>query len=247
MNKTELNDLHKVGLTEGESKVYISLLKLGTSTVGPIMKESGVAHSNVYSILQRLIKKGIVSFIIKKKTKYFQAANPLNLYKYLDKKEEEIEAQKKSLQRAMPNLVKLQEHTPSQEAEIFVGIKGMRIAFEKLLLNLEKDEEDMFFYVYEEELSDQVDLFYLSIRDLLKNVKQRGIASEKSKKLHIFKKAPSINMRHVEFPIPGNIEICRDKILFITWGKEPISLLVHSEDMSKKFRQYFESVWMIAK
>ena len=75
----EYYDLLKIGLTEGETKVYLALSKLGSSTVGPIVKESKVAYSNIYDILNRLIEKGIVSFIIKQKTKYFQAASPSNL------------------------------------------------------------------------------------------------------------------------------------------------------------------------
>jgi sugar-specific transcriptional regulator TrmB len=66
-------ELTKLGLTEGEAKVYLALLKLGSSTVGPIVKKSKVAYSNIYEVLERLISKGLVSFIKKEKTKYFQA------------------------------------------------------------------------------------------------------------------------------------------------------------------------------
>ena len=72
MVNKEIFDLLKIGLTEGESKVYLALTELGSSTVGPIVKKSGVAYSNIYDILHRLIEKGIVSFIIKNKTRYFQ-------------------------------------------------------------------------------------------------------------------------------------------------------------------------------
>ena len=63
--------LRKVGLTDGESKVYLALLELGSSTTGPIVKEADIAKSIVYQILDRLIQKGLVSYIVKEKTKYF--------------------------------------------------------------------------------------------------------------------------------------------------------------------------------
>jgi len=83
MDNEKILDLLKLGLTEGEAKVYIALSGLGSSTVGAIVKKSGVAYSNIYDILNRLIEKGIVSYIIKSKTKYFQAASPSNLIDYL--------------------------------------------------------------------------------------------------------------------------------------------------------------------
>ena len=68
MANEEYYELLKVGLTDGESKVYLALSQLGSSTVGPIVKKSGIAYSNIYDVLDRLTKKGIVSFVIKSKT-----------------------------------------------------------------------------------------------------------------------------------------------------------------------------------
>ncbi|MBS3167698.1 hypothetical protein J4216_01085 [Candidatus Woesearchaeota archaeon] len=40
--------LREAGLTEGEIKVYLALLELGTSTSGPIVEKSGVARSIIF-------------------------------------------------------------------------------------------------------------------------------------------------------------------------------------------------------
>ena len=43
---TELNliqDLTSLDLTDGEARVYVALLKLGSSKVGPIVRESRVS------------------------------------------------------------------------------------------------------------------------------------------------------------------------------------------------------------
>src|SRR3989344_6756812 len=141
MVNNEMFDLLKIGLTEGESKVYLALSELGSSTVGPIVNKSQVAYSNIYDILNRLIDKGIVSFIIKDKTKYFQAASPSNLILYLDKKQEEIIKEKEALRKIIPDLEKLQEMKTRQEAEIFLGKKGLRTAYEKLSKEVIKGDE----------------------------------------------------------------------------------------------------------
>ena len=182
MVNNEMFNLLKIGLTEGEAKVYLALSELGSSTVGPIVKKSSVAYSNIYDILNRLIDKGIVSFIIKNKTKYFQAAPPANLVDFLDKKEKQISEQKQSLQKIIPDLEKLQELHPKQEAEIFLGKKGLRTAYEKLSKNTTKDDETLFFYVDDEKYREESNLFYNSITELSQKAKNRGISNKDYKK-----------------------------------------------------------------
>ena len=43
----ELKELRKIGLTEGEIKVYEALLELGECTKTALAKKSGIAPSNI--------------------------------------------------------------------------------------------------------------------------------------------------------------------------------------------------------
>ena len=52
--------LQDIGLTNGESKVYLALLNLGETKTGELAKKSQVSSSKIYKILDRLEKKGIV-------------------------------------------------------------------------------------------------------------------------------------------------------------------------------------------
>ena len=247
MASKETFDLLRIGLTEGEAKVYLALSELGSSTVGPIVKKSRVAYSNIYDILNRLTEKGIVSFIIKQKTKYFQAAPPSNLIEYLNNKEKEILLQKQSLKKALPDLEKLQESKIKQEAEVFLGKKGLRSAYEKLYKNLKKSEEALFFYIHESEYAETSNLFYNSITDIVKQTKNRGIANKEYKKSWFAKKAFHLNMRFIDIPLPGNIDIINDKVLFVSWSGGITSVLIHSKEIANNLRNYFNEVWKLTK
>ena len=48
--------LHDIGLTDGETKVYLALISLGTTKTGPLASKAGVSSSKVYKILDRLEK-----------------------------------------------------------------------------------------------------------------------------------------------------------------------------------------------
>ena len=247
MTNNEIFDLLKIGLTEGEAKVYLALSELGSSTVGPIVKKSGVAHSNIYDILNRLIDKGIVSYIVKNKTKYFQAAPPSNLVVFLDKKEEEVLSQKQSLKKILPGLEKLQEIKPQQEAEIFLGKKGLRTAYEKLMKNVTKKDEGLFFYIHEKEYDEESNLFYNSILDLSNKARVRGICNEDYKKSWFAKKAKHLQMKFSDVPMPGNIDIVGDKVLIVTWKDSIFSILIQSQSLANSMKKYFEEMWKVAK
>ena len=87
-------DLNRLGLTDGEARVYLLLLKLGLAKVGAIVKDSTISYSKVYDVLQRLSMKGLVSQIIVENVKHFNAVEPYILHEYLQRKEEELNTQK---------------------------------------------------------------------------------------------------------------------------------------------------------
>ena len=247
MVEKEYYELLKVGLTDGESKVYLALSELGSSTVGPIVKQAKVSYSNIYDILNRLIEKGLVSFVIKSRTKYFQAATPKNLLDYLENKGKEINLQKNELKNILPNLEKLQGSHLEQEAEIFLGMKGLTAAYEKMLRNRTKKEEVLYFYLHEKEYEEKSNLFYHSIQNLSRQVKMRGLANKEYKISWFAKKSKFLNVRYVNFPLPGNIDIIGNMVFIISWKPEVVGILIKSESVAKNLRGYFNKIWGRAK
>lgn len=247
MANQEYYELLNIGLTDGEVKVYLALSELGSSTVGPIVKKSGIAYSNVYDVLDRLIKKGIVSFVIKSKTKYFQAATPKNLLLYLEHKEKEINIQKTDLQKILPELEKLQESLSNQEAEVFIGKKGLRTAYEKMFKGVTKKDNNLFFYLYDSEYAEESDIFYNSIQDLVKKARIKGISNKKYKESEFITVQKYMEVKFVDFPIPGNIDIIKNMVMLVSWKPSVVGILIHSKEISDNFRSYFNEVWHKAK
>src|SRR3989344_9322688 len=118
--------LEEIGLTKGEIAVYLSLLEVGSSTVGPIIDKAKVSSSKIYDILERLIDKGLVSYVIKENRKYFKAANPRRILEYLKEKEQNIKYQEKNIEQILPSLLQKQKLIEKkQEINIYEGIKGV--------------------------------------------------------------------------------------------------------------------------
>ncbi len=243
-------ELKLLGLTDGEAKVYEALLNTGSSTVGPIVKHSKIAYSNIYEVLDRLMEKGLVSFVKIEKTKYFQAVSPTRLADYLEKKEEEIGKQKVILQKIIPELNALQKSMPTQDAEIFIGTKGINTAYEQLLTGAKKGEEVCYCYVHDQKYYEVASSFYFKQWLWIKSfgLKGRGISNEEYRHTSIIKKNPSfLKNRFVPFPVPSNIDIFKDRVLFIVWREKPFGFLIHSKDLAEQFQAYFEALWKVAR
>ena len=88
--KSLLETLENVGFSKGESKVYLALVDLQESTIGPISKKAGVTPAKTYPILDKLIEKGLVSSVNKFKTKYFQVLDSQRILHYLNQRKEKI-------------------------------------------------------------------------------------------------------------------------------------------------------------
>jgi len=245
------HQLQQLGLTAGESRVYEALLIVGPSTIGPILKKSGVAYSKIYHILNRLIDKGLVSFILREKTKYFNAVEPARIRDYLEKQEEQVRRNKAALKKLLPGLEKLILFAgKKEEARIFVGEKGLMSAYENLLKETDKKDEGVFFYVHDPIYYGRAEKFYVKSWQVVKKFgnRWRGVANYKFKKTRLAKKYPPfIEQRYASFPLPSNIEIIKAKVLITAWRDKPIGILIESLEIAENFKRYFETVWKMSK
>jgi hypothetical protein len=78
---------------------------------------------------------------------------------------------------------------------------------------------------------------------VLKQVKLRGITNQLGKKSDFFKKVKFGEFRYADFPILGNIEVCRERLLIISWKNPVIGVLIYSKSIADNFRTYFEDIW----
>ena len=133
--------LRKAGLTDGETKVYLALIRTGETTIGKILEESAVTKSIIYRILERLIEKGLVSYVIKGEVKRYQAAPPNRLLDYLDTQKENLEETRKELAKVIPEIILQRSSTKLNQVTIYEGFKGIMTVYEKRFEKLKEGDE----------------------------------------------------------------------------------------------------------
>ena len=126
--------LEEIGLTEGETKVYLALLRLGPTKTGQLATKAGVSSSKVYKILDRLISKGLAGHIIKGKIKYFNAMKPKRILDYIEEREKLLLDKKELVKRILPELEMEQKMAEKlTEATIYGGFKAVTNLFRSII------------------------------------------------------------------------------------------------------------------
>ena len=243
-----LDDLISIGLTSGEARVFLTLLKLGSAKVGQIVKDSNVSYSKVYDVLDRLSSKGLVSHVILGNVKYFNAVEPYRLEEYIKRKEQEVRKQLETANKVIPELAKIADKNRQNDlAEIFMGDKGIRTAYEILLREATSKDILCYFYPFEG-YHPIASPFYsrLYLFQKQKKVQQRGIATLDFKQSkHYAEISRGVKMKFVDFPLPATMDICKDKLLIISW-ENVTGILISSKEIAEHFRNYFNSIWKLA-
>ncbi len=247
----EINKLKQLGLSEGEARVYLALLKLKESTAGPIVDEAKVTRSKIYDILERLKRKGLVSYITKESTKYFRVADPSNLLQYIEEKEKNIEDQKTIILKELTNLEKLYlSSVESKIAEVFFGYKGMQNAFNLLIKEFNSKETYFAFGAGKGENIEKVKIFFDELhKERIKNkVKSYIIFNESSR--GIFKsqeKSKFVDARYISNSTPAAINVYKNYTIIALLLEDPIIFVIHNKEVADSFKEYFKVMWKVAK
>ena len=241
-------NLEEIGLTEGENKVYLALLKLGSSTIGRIIKEAQVSNSKIYDILDRLNKKGLVGVSMINNVKHFQAKNPSHINELVDEKEANI----KKLREEIPRLQKMYEYAePIQEAEILQGIRGIKTFTEMILSKLERGDT---FYILgaPKEATEILGAYFQEWheRRAKKGIRCKIIYNKNAEERAKERKKTSLTEVRImpdETITPALIDIGKDYVATILFGERPLCILIKNKKIYESYLSYFELLWKSAK
>lgn len=237
-------------LTEGESKVYQALIDLGESSIGDIIKISGVSHSKVYDIIERLSKKGLVSSINKNGRQYFSPSNPGNLFELISEKEQELVQIKQGMLDIVKTLkVRRGIAKPRSILSSYQGIKGMKTVLNYVVNSLKKNDEVLILGTpkkmneyaggYVKEWQKQRIKSKAKCRIIIDSdyIPWNFDWWEKSKKdkLTFTKKYQMIS--------PAFLVITKNLVATIYFSDVVLSLLVEHKDIADRYKEFFEMLW----
>ena len=241
--------LEEIGLTKGEIKVYLTLLKLGETTTGKIIEEAQISSGKIYEILEKLIKKGLAGYTLKEKTKYFGAASPNRILDYLHEKEKSIKEKEQELLEELPTLLSIEKAAKKEyETNLFKGFKGIQTAIFEALEDLSEKDKVLAMGIVSHK-KEQYNLLWQRWHKerINKKIICNAIFSDKNTNYYkAFMKMKFTEVNVLKRITPSAIDVMGKRVLIFTYVEEASCLSIKNPEIAQSFKTFFETMWKIA-
>jgi len=248
MTTMELSELLKLGFNRNEARVYLALIKFGKADASTIIRETKFHKSIVYDNLDKLIDKGIVTFVVEGKKRIFQIASSEMLIRLFEEKEKEIQDKKKIASSISKEIDSRIKNIPEkQEATIYRGISGIKSFYNDSL----KGGDYVVFGAPQESIDILGELFWENYN--LKRIKNKiGVRMifNPSIRYHgrkLLNKYTKIKYFDKDFEPSTETHIQGDKVGIIVWSENPLLFLIHNRKVAESYMKFFEKMWKMAK
>lgn len=246
------DDLRKIGLTFNETKVYLSLLKIGETPVGGLIDDLKIHRQIAYNALDSLEKRGLVVKTVRNKINHFKINDPKIIVENIQKQEMIVIRLSKNIEKEMKKSRK--EH----EINVIEGESQVRLS---LLKNVKKMEKGETFYI----ISGSVKNFIQTIgndffvKKFEKTRQQKNILSKMvaGKNIRIerdeLKKMTDSNIRDDRYlpwdnTSPLNIVLWNGSVCFYSYNPDnQFGIEIKNDFLYNSYLEHFNALWKIAK
>ena len=243
--------LQKAGFTQNEVKVYLTLIKIGQATSYIIVKEAEISSGKIYETLDKLIERGLVSYIIRRGKKYFEAAEPERLLDYMKKRELEVHEETEEIEKIIPELKLKKKITEEKtKAELYEGISGIKTVYE-LMLREVKSGNTILITGAPKEAGEKLDVYFdnFNKRRIEKNIQLKIILNyghPREKKLKSLQKT-QVKIFPKKITTPSWINIFNGYVATFNLTEKPIVFLIKNNKTAESYKQYFNLMWKTTK
>lgn len=229
--------LEDIGLSRNESKVYVALSELGSTSATKIARKSKLDRANVYDSLERLKEKGLVSYISINGVKMYQSTNPECLKLLLAEKE-------RKLNSIIPNLNLNNDLADKKEISVHEGLK----AFTNILENFLNYKEEILVFGIPKKAPEKMRFFipHFHRRRIPMKIAMKHIYNHNAKeRINYLNTLNYTNARFLNKNTESNVStnICGEEVVLVLWEKNPITIQIKNLHIAQMYKIYFEILW----
>lgn len=240
----EVELLQAVGLTGTDAKVYLALLKCGSSTGGGVAKASGLYKANVYASLERLAGLGLASYVEREGKTYFEAADPSRLVQIMEEK-------KARLQAVLPSILLMHDQLVKQEVKVFAGKEGLKTIIEDIVKTKPSEWLDFTSGRTTVLLSHHY-MTSWNKRRIKAKIKARMLVNQTPEGITRARELRQLSYTEVRFlppdlKSPSHIYIYGSKVALTLWSEDnPFGVLVDNRKIAERFKEFFNWFWKLS-
>lgn len=239
MDARLINIFKKLGLTEKEAKVYLACIEQGSNTAAKIAEAAKLNRVTTYTILEKLIQKGLVGNYTRNKIRFFNCADPEVVV-------EEYEKRAKDLKNILPELKRLTGESQHPKIRYFEGLDGIKNIYVDTLTS----KTEILNYSNSGEIRKNwphYDKEYVEKR-AHKKIYLRGISPRDQAGILVKSQDKKYHRQirlvpHEQFNFTNEINIYDDKVAIISFKNEMIGMIIESAEIANSQRAIFEMSW----
>jgi len=231
-----------IGMKKNESLVYLDLVRAGASSAIDISKRIKMHRPNVYDVLDKLYREGIVKITTFGNKKVFSPIPPTDLLKYHKEKEYDLE-------KAVPEIEK--KYNSSVEKNELVMTEGLR-SIKATITNLLKINKPIYTYGIPKEVPEVLGGF---IHDFHKKRIEKKIMLyhiynfDARKRINQLNKMPYTKAKYLPSLYNTKIDttVCGDQVSLWIWEFPYTNITIKNHQIAKTYENYFKILWEEAK
>jgi sugar-specific transcriptional regulator TrmB len=245
--------MQTLDVSDDETKLYIHLLQKGMRTALDLSSETSFSRTQIYSLLDSLIEKGLVVEVLRENGRGFEAAPPDNLKGFLTFKQRKYH----SLEQALPEIIDslsmvTRENITKSKIKYYSGIKGLK----QVVWNETKSKG--IFRIYEiEKIQAFLDEKFASevLLEFVKNqIMDRQLTNIKDYEAYTGVEEFVNNWWEIRYIDPEDLNINFETKIYnnvyciydFTGGKV-FCVEIYNENLAEMQKQIFDFVWHYAK
>lgn len=241
--------LFKAGFSIREVNVYSLLCNQGELMAGDISQKTNIIRTNVYDILNTLIKKGIVAYVIKNGKKYFRATDPHKIIDYVEQQQKDLEDVKSNIRTILPHLKSSENSSIKPTIEVYEGKEGMKTILAMSVRDSLKTKKEILGISVQQQKCRKLGGIYHErwYDDRAKyKIKSRYLMSVEEKVIPV--KYTQFKILPKEAKNPNEVFIFGNKVAhFLFIGEVFTAILIENEEITNRWRDYFDFLWKVVK
>ncbi|MBI4151562.1 hypothetical protein HY496_01215 [Candidatus Woesearchaeota archaeon] len=227
--------LMHVGLTSTEAKIYSMLVELGKAQAGILSRKTGIHRRSIYDALDRLIEKGLASYIVENEKRLYVPADPTRVREIIEREKVEIDA-------ILPLLLaKFNEQKQKQETVFYRGKEGIKTIFEDQIA----EGKDVYIIGASHHANELLKFYipHYTNKRIKRKIRLHALYAGARHSTPV----PLASVRYLpsRFASLVSTNIYGDKAAIILWMHDPVAILIKQKDIAMTFKNYFDALWEI--
>jgi sugar-specific transcriptional regulator TrmB len=238
----------ELGLNEKEILIYLSLSKMEMATASMVARSCNLQRSSCYTLIEKLVEKGVLSIIIKNNVQFFLAVEPLVLLEEIQRKQQLLVKQIENLKINLRGKKFNNSLNTWTKARYFCGERGVA----DILNDVLKERPEILRALLSKDLNDRLAEIYpcFSKERIARKIAARAIypmlETEKFQDFPDKLVGRDSRLLPRQFDLGVDIFIYGEKVAVISIN-EGFALLIESRVISKAMEMFFDAAWILAR